>query len=214
MEADEELYKRAEEAVDARLSGRRLEHVHSVAETAPELARIYGADEVEARFAGLLHDWDKLLTDEELPARMDELGIERPPQMELLLPVLHSFTGAKAVEREFPELPPSVISAIWHHTLGGTDMSDLDMVLFIADIIEPRRKVEKRPEIQELRDEVGKVDLGQLYFDTYAATMHSLIARRRFIHPEAFEIWNTLVARYHPLSDADRARQGDADNVL
>ena len=203
--------ERVTKAVDARLSGKRLMHVHSVSEYAAELARIYGVNEFDARVAGLLHDWDKLLTDEELPARLDELGIERPGQIEYLYPVLHSFTGALAVKREFPEISDDIVSAIRNHTLGAVEMSDLDIVIFIADMIEPLRKSKGRPEVKRLRKMVGEVSLGELYFAGYVATMRSLIDRRRFIHPMAFDIWNSLVECYHPV---DISRQGDANIVL
>lgn len=209
MEEDLELLGRIEAAVDARLSGKRLKHVHSVSETAASMARTYGVSEFDARVAGLLHDWDKLLTDAELPARVDELGIERPEHMELLLPVLHSFTGAKAVRREFPELTDDIESAIWHHTLGGLEMSPLDMVIFTADMVEPLRK--PRPGLPELRAKVGEISLDELYFEAYILTMRSLVDRKRFIHPLAFDIWNGLVEKHHPV---DVSKQGNADVVL
>lgn len=209
MKKDKELYERVEKAVDKRLSGKRLKHVHSVSKTAVKLAKLYGVNEFDAKLAGILHDWDKLLTDEEFPARMEELGIEPPEHVELLWPVLHSFTGALAVKREFPELSDEIISAIYNHTLGAVEMSDLDKVIFIADIIEPLRK--PRTGIPELRALVGKVSLDELYFEAYCQTMRSLIDRKRFIHPAAFEIWNDLVAKHHPVN---KSRQGDANIVL
>ncbi len=211
MEPNEEFLNRITEAVDARLSGKRLKHVHSVSDYAAKLAKLYGVNEFDARVAGLLHDWDKLLTDDELPARLDELGIERPEHIEYLYPVLHSFTGAVAVQREFPEISDEIASAIHNHTLGSVDMSDLDMVIFVADMIEPLRKSKGRPDIERLRKMVGKASLEELYFEGYASTIRSLADRRRFIHPMAFDIWNELVKRYHPI---DKSRQGDANIVL
>lgn len=211
MQEDKDLYKRVKKAVDARLSGKRLDHVHSVSKCAAKIARIYGVSEFDAKLAGLLHDWDKLLTDAELPARMEELGIEPPDKVELLWPVMHSFTGAEAVRREFPELSDDIISAIRNHTLGSLDMSELDIVIFVADIIEPLRKSHKGWGIDELRALVGEASLDDLYFAAYVQTMRSLIERRRFVHPAAFEIWNGLVAKHHPV---DVSRQGDANIVL
>lgn len=211
MQESEELLAKYTAAVDARLSGKRLAHVHSVSEYAAQMAEIYGADVFEARVAGLLHDWDKLLTDDEFPARMEELGIQPPEQVELMWPVLHSFTGARAVAREFPELPDSVISAIWNHTLGAVEMSDLDMVVFIADMIEPLRDAERNKGIGKLRKKVGKVSLEELYFGAYRQTMNSLVMRKRTIHPSALDIWNALVIKHHPV---DKSRQGRADIVL
>ena len=211
MIENDELFARVEAAVDARLSGKRLEHVHSVAKFAPKLARKYGVNEFDAAIAGLLHDWDKLLRDEEFPARMEELGIEPPEHVEYLWPVLHSFTGAKAVQREFPELSDEIISAIWNHTLGSLEMSELDMIIFIADIIEPLRSDKHRPNLRRLRKLVGEVSLDELYFEAYRDTMASLVERRRVIHPAALEIWNGLVMKYHPV---DKSRQGNANIVL
>lgn len=212
MKEDKKQFQRYVDAVDARLSGRRLEHVHSVSEFAAKMARAYGVNEYDARVAGLLHDWDKLLTDEEFPARMEELGVEPPHNVELMWPVIHSFTGAKAVEREFPELEPQIISAIWKHTLGGIDMSPLDMVIFIADMIEPKRKAYNRPYAKELREQVGTMPLEEMYFEAYKETLISLATRKRFIHPMAFEIWNHLVLAHNPQPGA--GRQGDPNVVL
>lgn len=211
MEPDEELLQRITDAVDKRLTGKRLKHVHSVSEYAAKLAKKYGVNAFDARVAGLLHDWDKLLTDEELPARLDELGIARPEHIEYLYPVLHSFTGAAAVQREFPEITDEVASAIHNHTLGDIEMSDLDMVIFVADMIEPLRKSKGRPDVTRLRKMAGKVPLEELYFEAYASTIRSLADRKRFIHPIAFEIWNGLVEKYHPVN---KSRQGDANIVL
>ncbi len=209
----DELYARCEKAVDARLSGKRLAHVHSVADYAAQLAQVYGVDADKARLAGILHDWDKLIVDDEFPARYAELGMELPERYELMWPVLHSFTGAAAVKREFPELPDDVVQAISRHTLGGADMDPLDMVVFVADLIEPLRNAEKRRGVKELREMVGKASLEELYFATYMEVMHALIARKRFIHPEAFGIWNELVARYADHS-RQKENQGNPDVVL
>ena len=211
MQEDNELYERIEKAVDERLSGKRLKHVHSVSEYAAELAGVYGVNEFDARVAGLLHDWDKLLTDAEFPARMRELGMEVPDHVELLWPVLHSFTGAEAVHRAFPELPDEIISAIHKHSLGSVEMSDLDMVIFIADMIEPLRDASKRPRLKKIRKKVGKVSLDELYWLCYIDTMAGLVERHRFIHPAAFEIWNDLVAKHRHV---DTSKQGDANIVL
>lgn len=211
MQEDTEFYRRVSDAVDARLSGRRLAHSHSVSDYAVELARIYGVNQFDAAIAGLLHDWDKLIVDDDFPARLDELGIPRPEHIELLYPVLHSFTGARAVRREFPELTDEIESAIWHHTLGGLHMGDLDKVIFIADMIEPLRKTKGRPLIKKLREMVGTMSLDDLYFEAYVVTMDSLVIRKRFIHPAAFDIWNGLVQQH---TRKDKSRQGDPNVIL
>lgn len=211
MQENLELFKRCEEAVNARLGGKRLEHVYSVSDYAVHMAKLYGVNEFDARIAGLLHDWDKLYKDDELLQRMAEFDIPCPEHVEYLFPVLHAFTGAKAVRKEFPELTPEIESAIWHHSLGGSDLCALDMLIFVADAIEPLRKADRRPDLQTIRNMVGNEPLDVVYFETYTETMRSLVNRRRCIHPAAFEIWNDLVRKYHPV---DTSRQGRNDIVL
>lgn len=211
VQEDQKLYERVEAAVDKRLRGKRLKHVHSVSTCAVELAHTYGVNEFDAKVAGILHDWDKLLTDDELVERMHEFDLEVPEHYELLYPVLHAFTGAAAVHREFPELSDDIISAIYKHSLGDLEMSDLDKVIFIADMIEPLRDASKRPRLKKIRKKVGKVSLDDLYWLSYIDTMAGLVERKRFIHPAAFDIWNDLVAKHHKV---DKSKQGDPDVVL
>ena len=211
MQEDLDLLQRCIEAVDSRLSGKRLEHVHSVSEYAAFIAKLYGANEFDAKIAGLLHDWDKLYKDDELLARMAQFNIPVSKDVEYLYPILHSFTGAKAVRCVFPELTDEIESAIWHHSLGGSDLCALDMIVFVADAIEPLRSSQHRPDLEIIRAMVGVESIERIYFETYTETMRSLVNRRRCIHPDAFEIWNNLVKKFHPV---DVSKQGRCDVVL
>ena len=211
MQKDLELLKRCEKEVDARLSDKRLEHVYSVSNYAKKMAKIYGVCEFDAQIAGLLHDWDKLYKDEELIDRMKQFNIPIPEHVEYLFPVLHSFTGAKAVREVFPQLSDEIESAIWHHSLGGSELCPLDMVIFVADAIEPLRSANKRPDLEKIRSMVGASPLEEVYFETYTETMRSLVNRKRCIHPDAFKIWNNLVRKFHPI---DPSKQGRCDAVL
>ena len=69
FEGDERaLLKRIQELLDVRMKDKRKRYVHSlgVAETALHLAEVYGVDRFDAAAAGLIHDWDKVLSDDEL----------------------------------------------------------------------------------------------------------------------------------------------------
>ena len=72
FEGDERvLLQRIHELLDVRMKDKRKRYVHSlgVAETALHLAEVYGVDRFDAAAAGLIHDWDKVLSDDELVAR-------------------------------------------------------------------------------------------------------------------------------------------------
>jgi len=187
-----QLYDQARILLEGRLNEFRLLHSISVADTAANMAQLYGLDVEQARLAGLLHDWDKNLSDEELLERAQQFYIQLSDHHEDMAALLHAQTGAVAVSREFPELPPSVIQAIARHTSAASDMSDLDMIIYISDMIEPLRS---QGNLKPLRALAGNVPLEDLFLKCYEATMRHLINRHRLVHPDSLLVWNTYVSR-------------------
>lgn len=146
---------RLEHDLGERMSARpqRLAHSLSVAHTAEEMALLYGVDAFQARVAGILHDWDKALTTEELKADAHAMGIDLGVDMSLVIPLLHGLTAARRLRSSYPELPEPVFAAIERHTMAAVEMAPLDQVLFVADGIEPLRGDAKG--IREVRELVG-----------------------------------------------------------
>lgn len=177
----------------ARLGRSRFEHTLGVAETAQNLARVYGVDEKKARIAGLLHDWDKDYDNAGIRARVSELDLAIDAYVFDEMPqLLHGPTAARALAREFPELPADVIQAIERHTAGAVGMSDLDMVVYIADALEPGRDYYG---LGVVRDLAGVVSLEELYLTTFRHVLLNLVERRKRIHPQTIDIWNYYIAR-------------------
>lgn len=142
FEGDEHaLLKRIQELLDVRMKDKRKRYVHSlgVAETALHLAEVYGVDRFDAAAAGLIHDWDKVLSDDELVTRALHYGIKIAGSPSAATPLLHGPVAAYELPQLFPELSPAVFQAVDRHTVGACDMTPLDMVVFVADAIEPNR---------------------------------------------------------------------------
>lgn len=186
-----QTYAAAERALSERLSADAFAHCVRTAETAAGLALEYGADVDLARLAGLLHDWDREIPKRELVAAAMERGMHVTDVEHASPKLLHARTGAAAVREEFPHLPEEVYSAVEKHTVGAPSMSDVDRIVYLADMIEPGREW---PGVVELRDSVGAVTLAELFFRGYAASLHSLITRRKRLHPDTVGVWNGLVA--------------------
>ncbi|MBQ6586447.1 MAG: bis(5'-nucleosyl)-tetraphosphatase (symmetrical) YqeK [Coriobacteriales bacterium] len=206
-QASKELIPWAEQAIRERLKGGRLAHSFSVAETAVSLASIYGEDQDDARLAGLLHDWDKQLGDAELLARVADLGLELPQEVLDMPILLHGPTAAAALRREFPQIPERVLSAIHLHTVASVEMSPLDMIIYVADKIEPKRSSR---DAQFIRDEVGQVSLRELFIDAYGSSIIHLVKRHRYIYPGALDVWNPLVTEYRKSPAYREQAQGRA----
>lgn len=167
---------------------KRYEHSLGVAETAGRLARTYGVDEFQATAAGYVHDWDKVLTNEELLARAERYGIKIFGPAECSVALLHGPVAAVELPRLFPDLPPAVFHAVDRHTVGAEDMSPLDMVVFVADAMEPHRKGDYADRLREL---AGKVSLTELFFQCFSQGLVYVIQTGRYLYPTAVGIYNT-----------------------
>lgn len=189
----DDFYNARYDELKNRVNEKRLEHIEGVALTAQQIADAYGVNPLEARLAGLLHDWDKDLDNNQIVKRAYELNMESeldPWVIENMPLVLHGYTASKALSMEFPEIPKTVIDAIYKHTTASTKMSDLDKVLYVSDAIEPSRNFYI---VDELRNLIGKVELSELYFQVYKFWTIALIENNKALHPDTIKIWNTLI---------------------
>ena len=205
LHAGSAAYDKAESAMLARLRDDltvhmkdrkpgRYKHSLSVAQTAEQMALVYGVDPYLACAAGILHDWDKVLSPEEQIARACELGIDLGVAPELVQPLLHGMTAARHLPARYPELPDAVWQAIARHTIGDADMTPLDMVLFVADGIEPRRR-DVAP-IRAVRDLVdAAAPLEDVYWTSFYHGVSYVIETERYLYPGTLDIYNKLALR-------------------
>ena len=192
----DEFFEARKAELENRVGKKRYKHIMGVVEAAERLAKRYGVDWRKARLAGLLHDWDKAMDDDEARARARELGLDKtldPFVIEHMPRVLHAHTAAAALGRDFPQIPADVLQAIDRHTVAAIDMDPLDMVVYIADAIEPGRQYGK---IDELREAEKTSTLEELYFKTYAYWVFLLLERGKTFHPDTMRIWNSNVLKY------------------
>ncbi|WP_261429248.1 bis(5'-nucleosyl)-tetraphosphatase (symmetrical) YqeK [Xiamenia xianingshaonis] len=179
--------------LEQRLKPKRFRHSLGVSQTAEALARTYGADVATARLAGLLHDWDKCLDDQAIRDRARDLGADVPDLVLQAMPqLLHGPTAARALAREFPQIPPEALSAIEKHTAASVDMSDLDLIVYVADVIEPNRSFDG---VDKLRRAVGRVGLEDLFLLVFQHSLENLVATGKRLHPDTVDVWNHYVER-------------------
>ncbi len=172
---------------------KRLKHSLGVAQTAYDLALVYDVDPFDAYVAGLLHDWDKAVPMPELIERARGFDIDLGVEYSLVEPLLHGMVAAKELPALYPWLSSEILYAISVHTTGAAQMSALDMVLFVADGIEPGRKAV--PAIENLRKHVGKVGLTQLFWESFSGGIVYVIETNRYLWPGTIDIYNSWVGR-------------------
>ena len=137
-----------ERVVVSLLNPNRVAHVLGCRDTAVELAKHWGADVTDAARAGILHDITKAI-DGPLQLTLCEAYGKILDAFSRKYPkTLHALTGSMVAERIFGE-NEAVVSAIRHHTTGKADMNLLEMIIYVADYMEPNRNF---PGVEKLRE--------------------------------------------------------------
>lgn len=138
------------------LREKRAQHTFNVAKLAVELARMYGVDVQKAELAALLHDIMKQQPDSIMlhRARQSDIieKIDRKP-----MPVLHGFAASDFASREMGIEDQEILMAIKSHTCGRRNMTDLEKVIYLADMLsEERNFPEKEPLLALARQNLDK----------------------------------------------------------
>lgn len=204
MSRSPELIERARELLRARLCDESMEHCERTARTAVGLARRFGVDLERAELAALLHDYARDESDDDLLAQAESLGVP-VTEMERAHPyLLHARVGAALVRRDLPGMGEAILSAIAVHTVGGMPMSDLDKVLYIADMIEPARTF---PGVDAMRIACEHDDLDECFRLAYGSTVRHLRERGRPVHPISAAVSASIERETgRPLFDPPRVR--------
>lgn len=172
------------------LSEGRFIHSMGVAECAKELAERFSCDADKAYLAGLLHDCATKLTGEEMLGLALQAGL-RTEEETSADPVAdyHARLGAVIAERDYGITDPEVLNAIARHQVGCVGMSTLDIIISLADGIEPSRKGDK---IEEIRA-IAQTDLVSAYLEKTAFYITNIIKGRRSLSRDRVDTYNYLL---------------------
>lgn len=155
-----------------RMPERRFIHTRGVAETATQLAAKYGEDIEKAEIAGILHDSVKYAE----KSWLKEIIISE--QMDPMLlnfhhELWHAPVGSYVARQEFNIEDADILNAIQYHTTGRAGMSNLEKIVYIADMIEPSRSF---PGVEVLR-EIANQDLEEGMLSCVQHSMTFLIKK-------------------------------------
>lgn len=154
----------------------RKAHTLRVAKLAAQTASKWGVDEKKAVTAALFHDCAK-----NLPPDSPYLQGFTPPTG-VPEPVLHQYSGAYVAEKHFGVTDPEVLDAIRYHTSGRENMSDLEKLVFLADMLEESRDFTGVDELRKLYDG-GRVAMNACMEAALKATIEHLQNRGGEIYP-------------------------------
>jgi len=182
----------------ANLTEERYNHTLGVKDAAIELAKRYGLNSEKAGLAGLLHDCAKCLKNEDL---LDIINTkcQNIEKSELLnYKTYHAPVGETFARDIFKIDDPEILSAIRCHTLGKTDMTTFEKIIFLADKIEANtRPFEYRKKLWDILDEYDKIKTGlgldMALYECFSSTIKSLVERHLAICPLTIDVYNKLL---------------------
>lgn len=171
-----------------RLDPKRYRHSLGTRQTAAELAERFGQDAGRAALAGLLHDCGKSLDEASMIRAakaygfpLDDIFLRRPA-------LLHAPAGAWIAREELGVTDEAVLSAVCWHTVPRRDMTGLDKVVSVADLIEPTREY---PGVRELRGAALR-DLDEAFLMGLEQVMIHVLEQGRLLHPNTVTVYNDL----------------------
>ena len=176
-------------AMKDRMPEKRYIHTIGVTDTAMALAERFGQNPKKAEVAAILHDSCKYADRE----WMKQMIIEQQMDPTLLLyhhELWHGPVGAYVARQEFGVEDPDMLNAIRFHTTGRIGMSDLEKIVYIADMIEPNRKF---PDVDKLREAAKTMELNDLMITCLSHSIMFLMSKHQPIFPDSFNCYNDLL---------------------
>jgi len=161
------------------LSADRFRHTLGVVSWSEDLARRHGLDLDRVRYAALGHDLAKEIPLDHQVRLARRWGLLRYPEDEQYPEVLHGPLAAHWLGQNGGVSDREVLAAIANHTLGAPGMSELEMLIYSADLTELNRSF---PEVDNLRQALyDNLELGTLFCLNH--TVKYLVDQKRTVHP-------------------------------
>ena len=157
---------------------RRYWHSVSVALTAVNLADLYGANKDDCLVAGLLHDYCKSMTLEELLNNCKKYNVNLTEEDKKADGCIHGFLASKMCKDKF-NINDDIYNAIYYHTCGRPNMNMLEKIIYVSDFIEPLRRF--RDKIIDIRI-LSFSDIDKAVVAASEASLEFLTKKRKFVH--------------------------------
>ncbi|MGL5353084.1 MAG: bis(5'-nucleosyl)-tetraphosphatase (symmetrical) YqeK [Clostridium sp.] len=128
----------------------RYSHTLGVVETAKALASKNGVDVSKAEIAALAHDVAKNMTIESMRQIIEDNNIEMSKETLQTPELWHSIIAPIIGEEVFQIKDKDILNAMRWHTTGKENMTTLEKIIYMADMIEPKRNFRGVEELREI----------------------------------------------------------------
>jgi nicotinate-nucleotide adenylyltransferase len=174
------------------LSHSRYIHTVASADLAVKLASLYKQNKTDASIAALLHDCAKKLNNKQLIEYVLENKLKIPMRESIILhhsAVLHSFVSADIAKKVFKITNKKILRAISLHTLGDSDMTIFDKIIYIADVASVDRKYGAAALVRK----VAFKNLDKALKIALEAKLNHAIEKAKWLSLHSINLWNKLI---------------------
>lgn len=178
-------------AMKDRMPEKRYIHTIGVTDTAMALAEKFGQDPKKAEVAAILHDSCKYADRDWMKQTIIEQQMD-PTLLKYHHELWHGPVGAYVAQTEFGVTDADMLNAIRFHTTGRAGMSDLEKIVYIADMIEPNRKF---PDVDMLRAAAEEMTLEDLMITCLSHSIQFLMSKHQPVFPDSFNCYNDLLLK-------------------
>lgn len=183
------MYSDAEltDILSIKLSKKRFTHSVNVADMAKKLAEVHGyKDPNEAYTAGLVHDCCKELPTAEQLA-MVKKSRRNVCEAELKTPALyHAVAGSYYAETVFDFRNEDFLNAIRYHTTGRAKMSELEEIIYMADLVSVERSFK---DVEKFR-KLAFADIKKAILETVKHSINEVMEKGSLIPTQTLEAYN------------------------
>ncbi len=155
------------------------------------LANTYGCDYEKTRIAAISHDCAKELSCEVLISiaqseimDLDEITLSEPQ-------LLHGPVGMLIAKKDLKITDEDILNAIHYHTTGRMNMTTLEKIIYLADVIEIGRTYHAVEEVRKLSAE----NLDKAIVVAINNTLRYVISINGLLHPRTIELRNSILLR-------------------
>ncbi|MCM1054967.1 MAG: bis(5'-nucleosyl)-tetraphosphatase (symmetrical) YqeK [Bacteroides sp.] len=131
--------RRYESVIKPLMGSKRFKHSVNVAEMCLTLAKKFGADEDKAYTAGILHDCQKEADKAVMLSEAENSGYYIDPAERDSAKLWHGIAGAYYVKNTLKITDKDILNAIRFHTVGRADMTVVEKIVFLADMVSAER---------------------------------------------------------------------------
>ncbi len=136
------------ELIKGMMGKKRYVHSCNVADMCVKLAEIHGEDTQKAYIAGILHDIRKEIDSETLENELRLSGYYIDPVELASHKTWHGIAAAYYVRDVLGITDTDILNAIRFHTVGRADMSRLEKIVYLGDLVSAERSY---PDVEKYR---------------------------------------------------------------